>query len=161
MTRDGEVKDDGLGNRLALVDHFLMVYFVPVLLTPPLYRSGVVPRLIRRIGGSRIRSSASGAHFDIVRDIGNQAVRIGVRDTLIGTIDEQTRGDMANPDVGVVVGAVFAGDRNEDGARHGLAISGFRGGVDLHGRDANPLTTRFCDSDEHMNHGGCEREVNA
>ena len=107
MTRNGEVKDDGLGNRLALVDHFLVVYFVPVLLTPPPCRSGIVPRLIRKIGGSRIRSSVSGVHLDIVMDTGNQAVRIGIRDILVGTIDEHTQGDMANPDVGVVVGAVF------------------------------------------------------
>ena len=161
MTRNGEVKDDGLGNRLALVDHFLVVYFVPVLLTPPPCRSGIVPRSIRKIGGSRIRSSAAGVHLDIVMDIGNQAVSVGIRDTLVGTIDEHTRGDMANPDIGVVVGAVFARERNEDSARHGLAISGFRGGVDLHGRDADPVTTRFCDSGEQMNHGGCERKVNA
>ena len=126
MTRNGKAKDDGLGNRLALVDHFLVVYFVPFLLTPPPCRSGIVPRSIRKIGGSRIRSSA---HLDIVMDIGNQAVRIGIRDTLVATIDEHTQGDMANPDVGLVVGAVFTGQRNEDSARHGLAISGFRGGV--------------------------------
>ena len=152
MTGNGEVKDDGLGNRLALVDHFLVVYFVSILLTPPPCRSGIVPRSTRKIGGSRIGSSASGAHLNVVIDVGNQAIRIGIRDALVGTIDEHTRGDMANPDVGVVVGTMFAGERNEDGARHGLAIRVFRGGVDLHGRDANPMTTRFCDSDEHMNH---------
>ena len=118
MTRNGEVKDDGLGNRLALVDHFLVVYFVPVLLTPPPCRSGIVPWSIRKIGGSRIRSSALGAHLNIVMDIRNQEVRIGIGDTLVGTIDEHTQGDMANPDVGVAVGAVFAGERNEDSARH-------------------------------------------
>ena len=116
-----------------------MVYFVLILLTPPPCRSGIVPRSIRKFGGSRIRSSASGVHLDIVMDIGNQVVRIGIRDTLVGTIDEHTQGDMANHDEGVVLGAVFAG-RNEGNARHGLAIIGFRGGVDLHCRDANPVT---------------------
>ena len=96
MTRNGEVKNDGLGNRLALVDQFLVVYFVPVLPTPPPCRSWIVPRSIRKIGGSRIRSSASGVHLDIVMDTGSQAVRIGIRDTLVGRINEHTQGDMAN-----------------------------------------------------------------
>ena len=154
MTRNGEVKDDGVGNRLALVDHFLVVHFILILLAPPPCRSGIVPRSIRRVGGSRRGSSASGAHLDVAIDIGNQAMCIGIRDALVGTIDEHTRGDMANPDVRIVVDAVFANERNEDGARHGLAIRASRRGVDLHGRDANPMTTRFCDSDQHMKYGG-------
>ena len=96
MTRNGEVKDDGLGSRLALVDQFLVVYFVPILLIPPLCRSGIVTRSIRKIEGSRIRSSVSGAHLDIVMDIGNQAVHIGIRDALVGRMDEHTQGDMTN-----------------------------------------------------------------
>ena len=154
MTRNGEVKDDGVGNRLALVDHFLVVHFILTLLSPPPCRSGIVPRSICGVGGSRRGSSASGAHLNVAIDIGNQAMRIGIRDALVGTIDEHTRADMANPDVGVVVDAMFANERNKDGARHGSSIRASRRGVDLHGRDANPVTTRFCDSDQHLKYGG-------
>jgi len=119
MTRNSEVKDDGVDNRLALVDHFLVVHFISTLLAPPPCRSRIVPRSIRGIGGTRRGPSASGARFDVAVDIGNQARRIGIRDALVGAIDEHTRSDMANLDVGVVIGAVFAGERNEDGAGHG------------------------------------------
>jgi hypothetical protein len=50
VTRNGEVKDDGVGNRLALVDHFLVVYFILTLLAPPPCRSGIIPKSMCRIG---------------------------------------------------------------------------------------------------------------
>ena len=91
----------------------------------------------------------------------NQARRIGVCDALVGTIDKHTRGDMTNFDIGVVVDAVIAGEGNKDSTCHGLAIKAAVHGVDLHVRDADPVTARFCDADKHMNYGGRDREVNA
>ena len=117
VTRNGEIKDDGVGERLAPVDYSLAVSVILSFPAIPPCRSWIVPRSIRSIGGSG-GSSASGAYLDVVIDLRNQAMRIGICDALVGAIDEHTWADMADLDIGVAIDAVAAGERNEDGSCH-------------------------------------------
>jgi len=161
VTRNAEIKDDGMGDRLALIDQFLVVHIISSFLAVPPRRSRVVPRSIRSIEGSRGWSSAAGTHLDVVIDLRNQAIRVGICDALVGTIDKNAWSDMTNLDIGVVADAMIAGERNEDGACHGRTIGVTIHRVHLHSRNSNPVTARSCDADEHKSYGGCDREINA
>ena len=161
VTRNGEIKDDGMRDRLALIDAFLVVCIISSFLAIPPRRSRIVPRLICGFEGGRGRSSASGAHPDVVIDLRNQAIRVGVCNALVGTIDEYAWGDMTDLDIGVVVNAMIASERNENSACHGRGIGATIRVVDLHSRNPNPVTAGSCDPNEHVSHGGCDREINA